>query len=407
MISGGDWRFVSAREEDAMRALEQAGNPLQTYCVDNDVERGLRTGANDIFIVDRETIDEHDLEDELIRPIVGGKQVERWYAPWEDRYVIYTENDTDIDLFPNTKAYLSEHRDELDDRWCTAEGSTPWYAIDKTKSPELFENTKIITADILLYNNFWLDEDGEFYCLDTTYYLASDGGASEWYLLGLLNSDAVQFYFRRTAPTYKDEFLRYKSEYVEAIPVPDPGEIDSELITEVETVTADLQERVADYHCAEEINSAPEILYEKEALSSDSLSLAAYVTTIDLSDGDITDPYTDGSTVQLNVQDSVECRTEETATAFKQFVAVSGFETVSELDDASVPRTVEGLQAFVDAYEATAGSRDEIGQDIIELEDELNATVYDVYGVDAETRGYIEETVKTPTTPIHPKAMSD
>jgi hypothetical protein len=407
MISGGDWRFVSAQEEEALDGIEEGGRELKTYCDDEEVERGLRTGDNDTFVVDRETIDEYDIEDDLVHPLVGGKQVERWYSPWKDRYVIYTRNETDIDDYPNAKEYLQEHREDLEDRWCVNEGGEPWYAIDKEKTPESFERKKIITPDIVLYNNFWMDESEDFYCLNTVYYVLSNGDASEPYLLGVLNSDAVQFYYRRIAPTYKDEFLRYISEYLEQIPIPDPANCDDDDVSKVEDLALELQDTVADYHEAKDTKESPELVYEGEDIERDSLSLAGYVESMDLSGGEVGDVYTDGNTVHLNVQDTVSCRTDEAAEAFADLVGIFRFDTTEDIEEAELPRKEGDLIRFVEEYRDTTGSLDDIEQEVKDLEAELNAVVYDLYGIDDETREYVEDTVETPTTPVRPKAMGD
>jgi type I restriction-modification system DNA methylase subunit len=407
MISGSEWRFVSAQEEGAIKALESGGVPLETYCEQNRVERGLRTGANDVFVINEATIEQEDLEEEIIHPLVGGQQVERWYAPWEDRYVIYTRNNTDLDDYPNIKSYLADHRDTLEDRWCVSEGGEPWYAIDKTKSPEMFERKKIVTADILLYNNFWLDESEKFYCLDTTYYILGKEGVSEWYLLGVLNSDAVQFFYRRMAPTYKDEFLRYKSGYLKEIPIPDPNECDEKIVSRVESIGSTLQDRVAEYRRAEDIKEDPELVASQENIDRESTALAGYINKIELSEGEINDLYTDGKTLKLNVQDSITFTSESVAKAFKRLLEIMQFETVDEIGDGSFPRTEEDLEMFIHTYDNAAESIDKIEQEIKDLESELNDLIYQLYELDDGTREYIAETVKTPTTPVRPKAMSD
>ena len=407
MIGDGDWRFVSAREEKAMKALEGAGQKLKTYCEDERVERGLRTGDNGVLIVNEATIDEYDLEEELIHPLVGGKQVERWYSPWEDRYVIYTRNDTDLDDYPNIKSYLEEHKESLEDRWCVTEGGEPWFAIDKTKSPEMFERKKIVTPDIVLYNNFWLDESEKFYCLDTTYYVLSNGEASEWYLLGALNSDAVQFYYRRIAPTYKDEFLRYKSGYLKEIPIPHPSDADDSLVSQVEEYAKQLQETVAEYHDVKDLKDDPMLVFERKNIERESLSLAAYIDTMSLDNGNISDPYLDGTSVQLNVQNSVTCRSETAAKALKRLVEIMDFNTVEEIKEFELPRTEDDLTSFVETYDSIAGSVDGLENKIKDLEASLNDVVYQLYELDDETREYVENKVQTPTTPVRPKAMSD
>ena len=407
MIGGSDWRFVSAQEEKALDALEAGGQDLATYCNSGNVERGLRTGANDVFIVTEETIEKNDLEEELIHPLVGGKEVERWYSPWEDQYVIYTRSDTTIDDYPNIKSYFEDQRDELEERWCVDEGGESWYGIDKTKTPELFERPKVVTPDIVLYNNFWLDESEKFYCLDTTYYAISNGDASEWYLLGLLNSDAVQFWYRRVAPTYKDDFPRYKSEYLQKIPIPDPERADNENVSQVESIASEIQDKVAEYHDLEAVSTDPGEIFEKYEIDQSSLALAAYIDSMNLSEGEISDPYSEGATVQLNVQDQITCTSEPAAEDFKRFVEIMEFETIAELEEFDVPRTGSDLSTLVEAFEEAGSETDALEEEIIELEKELNRVVYQLYDLEDEMKEYIEENVQRPTTPLRPKAMSD
>ena len=407
MIAGSDWRFVSAQEEEAMKAIEAGGRQLTSYCHNENVERGLRTGANDVFVVNQATIDDHGLEEDLIHPLVGGKEVERWYSPWEDKYVIYTRNETKIDEYPNTKSYLADHREDLDDRWCVKEGGEPWYAIDKTKTPDLFERKKIVTPDIVLYNNFWLDESEKFYCLNTTYNILSNDDASNWFLLGVLNSDAVQFFYRRIAPTYKDNFLRYISEYLEQIPIPDPENADAEAVSEVESMASTLQDLVAEYHQSKEIAEHPTEVFEQDALSRDSLSLAGYIDSMNLDEGDISNTFCKADTVSLNVQDQVVCTSDTAAEAFHRFIEIMDFDSVEDLQAFEVPSTVDDLTTFVDTYDTAVNGLSELEESIKESELELNDAVYRCYDLDKEIKEYVEEHVKRPTTPVRPKAMSE
>ncbi|MCW8172736.1 hypothetical protein D8S78_12495 [Natrialba swarupiae] len=131
-------------------------------------------------------MDEYDIEQELVHPILGGKQVKRWEDLWDGDYVVYTPPGIDIDDYPNTVEYYNDgdNRDELEDRYCVREQNEDYWALDKAKDPDLFEQTKIVTPDIAYYNNYWVDEGGEFYCLDTTYYISPESEDHAWYLAG-------------------------------------------------------------------------------------------------------------------------------------------------------------------------------------------------------------------------------
>jgi hypothetical protein len=77
--------------------------------------------------------------------------------------------------------------------------------------------------DIALRGNFTLDSDGGFYCVNTAYMISS----SDKYLMGILNSSLVTFFYKNISSTYRGGYLRFIYQYLVTIPIPKINESDS------------------------------------------------------------------------------------------------------------------------------------------------------------------------------------
>ncbi len=69
--------------------------------------------------------------------------------------------------------------------------------------------------DISLRGNFTLDEEGGKYCVNTAYIISNP----EKYLLGVLNSKLIDYYYRLISSSYRGGYLRYIYQYMEGIPI--------------------------------------------------------------------------------------------------------------------------------------------------------------------------------------------
>lgn len=409
-VSDSDWQFAPADEQEILNWMEDQGSELRSYGHGNKVERGLRTGKNPVFIVDEDTIDEYDIEDEVVHPILGGKQVKRWEDLWDGDYIIYTPPGIDIDDYPRTVEYFNEgdNRSELEDRYCVREQDEEYWALDKAKDPELFEQTKIITPDISYYNNYWVDEGGEFYCLDTTYYVSPEHEEHAWYLAGVLNSNLAQFYIRRNAATYRGNYLRYKSDYVGDIPIPDPDDdgVDDDLVESIDSTARRMQDLIKEYREAESLLSDPSKLLDETDVDRVGLTRTSYVSRIP-EEGEGNDaelqPNLDGSTVRLNVHQSIELVNERMAEFFYELLDALHITSLTDLLNAEYPRTEEGVEVVLDTHQQALETTEGAGDRLQSVEDELHEDVYQIFGLSEEHRSLVEDRVLVPENPLKSK----
>ena len=110
------WVILSPIEQSIKRKIEAVGTPLKDW--DINIYRGVLTGCNEAFIISSEkrdeilancqTEEERQRTDELIRPILRGRDIKRYGYDWANLWLIATfpSRHYDIDKYPAVKQYL-------------------------------------------------------------------------------------------------------------------------------------------------------------------------------------------------------------------------------------------------------------------------------------------------------------
>lgn len=99
-----------------------------------EIYRGITTGLNDAFIIDNQTKDalvaEEPKSTEIIKPVLRGRDIDRYRAKWAGMWLIDTHNGydevpaIDIDDYPAIKTFLDGHYEKLANRY--DKGRTPY-----------------------------------------------------------------------------------------------------------------------------------------------------------------------------------------------------------------------------------------------------------------------------------------
>ena len=110
------WVILSPIEQSIKQKIEAVGTPLKDW--DIQINYGIKTGCNEAFIVSTEkrneilancqTEDERKRTEELIRPILRGRDIKRYGYNWAGLYLIATfpSRHYDIEQYPTVRDYL-------------------------------------------------------------------------------------------------------------------------------------------------------------------------------------------------------------------------------------------------------------------------------------------------------------
>ena len=162
---------------------------------------GITTGLNEAFVVDRETRDEliaeHSSSSKVLKPFLRGRDVKRWQTEDTGALSLLRWIGTyRFEEYPAIYTHLKKFEGKLKRRPEVKQGRVPWYALSRYASDywEEFEQPKIVYPDIAQGTEFSFDDNGYF--LGNTSYLLP---TKEMWLLGLLNSKAVFWFYTKTS----------------------------------------------------------------------------------------------------------------------------------------------------------------------------------------------------------------
>lgn len=348
----------------------------------------MASGGDEAFIVTPEYADKYGLEDELLWPIIRGKNVRRWAVKWDRELVIYPYNENgslvDLDQYPNIRAHLEDHMAELQDRYCVKKGGKSIYEYHGPHPKSMFEgNFKIATPDMATENHF--SYTNCFDCFKNTVYVLTFEDTipySEEELLGLLNSSVAEFAIKQTSPPLRGKPFRYryKSQYVNDIPLSeDTAEIESVVkqILELEEIQA-------------KIDSFPKNYVEDSSTEVDYIDYEWQTRRYPV-DAEI-QARADGTfAIEAGRSDSItgpRILSEERARYVH--AAVDGRNVKSgEETTIPIPRRDADVAALLDELREDRRTVEET--DIEALEAEIDEVVYDLFDLTEDERQVIEE----------------
>lgn len=243
-LGEGTWNF-SAREEteikEKMDHNKQCGlKELLDVCV------GIKTTADTVFVkpMTKEFIRTRKLENEVIYPLIQSFNVEKWKITWgqsiKDRHILYPHFEQDgcmqaipLNEIPNAASYLIGQEEVLHKRSYLIESKTrEWYECWVPQKLSKFQQIKIVTRDIVSSNSFALDETGKL-CQGNTFfltkkqsvfstkYLELDEYQYYCFILGILNSKALEYYQKMISGCLYSQKYRYTTSNLNRWPIPE------------------------------------------------------------------------------------------------------------------------------------------------------------------------------------------
>lgn len=217
------WRMESPVSLRLMERLRKAGTPLREV-VGIRVFRGITTGLNDAFVVDRlvrdRLISEHQSSKEVLKPYLRGRDVKRWRCEPQDLWIIFTRRGCDIKKYPAIHEHLKQFKERLMPGVSGGRkpGSYEWYEIqdDIAYWPE-FEKRKVISTKISIQPTFSVDSDG-FFLGNTSYFIPA--GDKTLFVAALLNSRAFSGYAKRVFVEKQGGWYEVQPQGLEQFPIP-------------------------------------------------------------------------------------------------------------------------------------------------------------------------------------------
>ena len=230
-LTGESWRL----ENDALARLRQkitAGKKTLKEVYGLPLS-GVKTGLNEAFVIDHEIRDAilsaEPRSEEMIKPFWEGKDLKRWHVESRDLWLIWfprgwtfeyagLKNETEAwqwlkEHYPAIVTHLEPFIEKARKRWDKGDF---WWELRTCAYYEKFEKSKIVYLDIAHNSPFSMDQSSN-YLANTAYFIPS----GDWFLLGLLNSKILWFYWEGISTTIRGGFIRLIQQNLERTPIPD------------------------------------------------------------------------------------------------------------------------------------------------------------------------------------------
>jgi hypothetical protein len=249
-LSGDAWFIGSDAEQKLKEKIEHLGKPLKDW--DVKIYRGITTGLNEAFIIDdikrQEILDNCKDEDErrrteaIIKPILRGRDIKRYYYEWAGLWVIvipagWTNEKRKNEApeffiecqFPSLIKYLknfetkAKKRDDQGDYW--------WELRACAYYPE-FEKEKVV----------WAETDQSFntvivpscmYLQKTCFMIITK---IPKIINAFLNSSIIQWYIRKRSSNLGEKGMSLTKQTVETIPIPPITSSNQHIVSQIESL---------------------------------------------------------------------------------------------------------------------------------------------------------------------------
>lgn len=219
-LDENNWVLTNDKADEIFKKINEKKSKLIDIC---EISNGIKSGFNPAFEIDKKTIIENKLEMPLLRPLIKNSDIKRYYVKLNDKYLIYTTENTKIEDYPNIKSYLTKFKNELKEKQELRGENSKWFELYR---PREFIFDKSIKKIICPYrsnkNNFTYDNKG--LCGSTDIYaikLRDDKSQFDLkYLLSILNSKLFLYYYLSEGKK-KGDILEFGTEPLSKIPIPE------------------------------------------------------------------------------------------------------------------------------------------------------------------------------------------
>ena len=208
--------------------LLDMGTPLGQYG-GGRMYYGIKPGVTEAFLVNQETKERLITEDkhsaEVIKPVLRGRDLERYMIHDPHLFLLYIGWHCDISQYPAIQAHLEYYHERLANRPECRQGHFPWFALSRYAADYYteFERPKIISVRFGLQTGFVYD-DQRFYGTNAIYFLSP---APKW-LTAVLNSSVCNICLISISPSVQNSYSQFFMDKIERLPIIEPVPDDQE-----------------------------------------------------------------------------------------------------------------------------------------------------------------------------------
>ena len=276
------WAILNPIEQSIKAKIEKYGTPLKDW--DVSIYRGVLTGCNEAFIISgekrKELIAEDPKSDEIIRPILRGRDIKRYGYEFADLWLIATfpSKHYDIDDYPAVKKWLQSFGKKLEQtgeeyidsngikQKCRKKTNNKWFETqDSIAYWNDFSKQKIIYPNMTKYLPFIYDENGYMTNQKCFILLSNSNKKNLKYIVAFLNSNIAKKWIIDNCPELQGGTRELSKIFFEKIKIPIMNNKDMEKLANIVTQKLMNCSNIKEYNIT--VNLINNIIYQAFDLS--------------------------------------------------------------------------------------------------------------------------------------------
>jgi len=210
---------VSGAGVKIMKAIEAKSYKIDEIAL--EVASGISTGGDKIFRIAKQFAIENNFEDEILRPVLVGGEIDKYKIQDTDHCLIYSYKKSNTDKLKNVFNYLKPFEEKLSQKRETKTGTLPWWCLHWHRYPELFEGEKIIMRQTSDSIRATYDTKG-YYTLNSilVFKINPHFDVSYKYALIVLNSKMTNLIYKNNTQEEGRTFAEVKPQNVRKLFIP-------------------------------------------------------------------------------------------------------------------------------------------------------------------------------------------
>ena len=223
-LNNDDWVIQSKSDYELVKLIKINKPTLKDF--DLDLHYGIRTGLNEVFIVDGKTKNEiigNNLNNEnAFGKLLRGRDLTKYGYQFKDQWLILSKhkgNEILLNEYPDVYNWLSKFHDQLKNRGQVKYGQHHWIELDNGPTDEYlnyFNKEKLIWIVLSDKPKFVFDNKG-FYTNDSCFIMNGDNLK---FICAIINSKISEWYFDKIATSSGVGTTMWKKYKLEKLPIP-------------------------------------------------------------------------------------------------------------------------------------------------------------------------------------------
>ena len=273
LFSGLPNTVFATRNITGYKILHHYNQSFISDLIDSDgIQRGISPDLKEAFIIDDALVTKYSLEMDYIYPtITGGKDVRKYLAEDIGKKIIYTKKTDSESNISNIINYISNFRSYIT---CTEvkQGKHPFWALHRSREKSIFEKDEkivgVITGDKISVSI----DTCRLYPTDGMYIFSSNAIYSNLFLVGLLNSKLLTFFYRLISMEENRTLAQIKPSVLQHLPA--STEFNAEIVIKIEKLTFEVIERIKGNNSVDElISEIDQLVYQLYGLTEEEIKI--------------------------------------------------------------------------------------------------------------------------------------